>query len=230
MGQTPRPLKQKRRGGDQGIFVLGDGELRPWPGRLIVAIVTHSVLDNVCKLAIGDPSLDEEVCGDWAPVVATGHNLFVSVVDNDLTDDVSFRTLIDRHLNQARACIEGLGAKTVIVGSAMHRQSVRGRMFATEYNDRVDSFNRDMKRVLCRGDMPMCGDLDIWRFRYRLCSLCLVDGIHPNTTATKRLYFRYRLCSLCLVDGIHPNTTATKRLYFSIRLALKNAGKILSCQ
>ncbi len=57
MGRTPRALKQKRRGGDQEIFVPGDGELRPRPGKLTVAIVGHSVH----KLAIRDPSLAEDL-------------------------------------------------------------------------------------------------------------------------------------------------------------------------
>ncbi len=61
MWRTPRALKQKRRGGDQGIFVPGDGELRPRPGKLTLAIVGHSVLDNVRKLAIRDPSLAEDL-------------------------------------------------------------------------------------------------------------------------------------------------------------------------
>ncbi len=59
MGWTPQALKQKSRGGDQGIFVPGDGELRPRLGRLTVVIVGHSVLDNVHKLVIRDPSLAE---------------------------------------------------------------------------------------------------------------------------------------------------------------------------
>ncbi len=124
--------------------------------------------------------------------------IYVQVVGNDLADDVSVRTLIDRHLHQARACIEGLGAKVMIVGSAMHRQSVRRKMSATDYNERVDSFNRGMERVLCRGDLPMHGDLDIRCFWYpkiwfsahnRLHSPCLVEGVHPDTTATKSLYY-----------------------------------------
>ncbi len=140
--------------------------------------------------------------------------IYVQVVGNDLADDVSVRTLINRHLHQARACIEGLRVKTVIVGSAMHRQSVRGRMSVADYNERVDSFNRGVKRVLCRGDLPTRGDLDIKRFRY-----------------TKIWFWAHsRLRSPCLVDRVHPDTTATKRLYYSIRLALKNAGKILSGQ
>ncbi len=140
--------------------------------------------------------------------------IYVQVVGNDLADDVSVRTLIDRHLHQARACIEGQRAKTVIAGSAMHRQSVRGRMLVADYNERVDSFNRAMKRVLCRGDVPTRGDLDIKRFRY------------------PQIWFwaHSRLGSLCLVDGGHLDTTTTKRLYYSIRLALKNVGKILSGQ
>ncbi len=140
--------------------------------------------------------------------------IYVQVVSNDLADDVSVRTLIDRHLLQARACIEGLGAKTVIVGSAMHRKSVRGNMSGSDYNERVDSFNRDMKRVLCRDDVPTRGDLDIRRFQY------------------PQIWFwaHSRLHSPCLVDGVHPDTTATKRLYYSIRLTLKNAGKIFSGQ
>ncbi len=225
-------MQQKRRGGDQGIFVSGDGELRHRPGKLTVAIVGHSVLNNVCKLAIRDPSLTEDLdlsqlrilwLVNWGKlrkfVVSELQSLlldiiYVQVVGNDLADDVSLRTLIDRHLQQARACIEGVGAKTVIVGSAMHRQSVRGRMSVAEYNERVDSFNRGMKRVLCRGDVPTRGDLDIKRFRY------------------PQIWFwsHSRLRSPCLVDGVHPDTTTTKRLYYSIRLALKNAGKILSGQ
>ncbi len=169
-------LKQKRRGGDQGIFVLGDGKLRPRPGRLTVAVIGHSVLDNICKLVVRDPSLDEDLELSQLRIlwlVRRGLNwrklrkfvvpelqsllpdiIYVQLVCNDLADDVSVRTLIDMHLHQARACIEGLGAKTVIVGSAMHRQSVRGKISVSDYNERVDSFNRGMKRVLCRGDVP----------------------------------------------------------------------------
>ncbi len=155
-------------------------------GKLTVAIIGHSVLDKVCKLVIRDPSLAEDLdlsqlrilllvrCGlNWGKlrkfVVPELQSLlpdiiYVQVVGNDLADDVSVRTLIDRHLHQARACIEGLGANTVIDGSAMHRQYVRGKMSATEYNERVDSFNRGMKRVLCRADVSTCGDLDIQCF------------------------------------------------------------------
>ncbi len=201
---------------------------------MTLAIVGHSVLDNVRKLAIRDPSLAEDLdlsqlrilwlvrCGlNWGKmrkfVVQELQSvlldiIYLQVVGNDLADDVSVRTLIDRHLHQTTACIEGLEAKMLIVGLAMHRQSVRGKMSVTEYNERVNSFNRGMKRVICRGDVPTNVDLDIWSFRY------------------PQIWFwaHNRLCSLCLVDGVHPDTTATKRLYYSIRLALKNAGKILS--
>ncbi len=193
--------------------------------------VGHSVLDNVRKLAIRDPSLAGDLdlsqlrilCLKWGKlrkfVVPELQSLlpdiiYVQVVGNDLANHVSLRTLINRHLHQARACIEGLGAKTVIVGSAMHRQSVRWRMSVADYNERVDSFNRGMKRVLCRCDMPTRGDLDIKRFQY------------------PQIWFwaHSRLRSPCLVDVVHPDTSSTKRLYYSIRLALKNAGKILSGQ
>ncbi len=114
--------------------------------------VGHSVLDNVRKLAIRDPSLAGDLdlsqlrilCLKWGKlrkfVVLELQSLlpdiiYVQVVGNDLADDVSVRTLIDRHLHQARACIKRLGAKTVIVGLAMHRQSIRGRMSLAEYNE-----------------------------------------------------------------------------------------------
>ncbi len=112
-------LKQKRRGGDQGIFVPEEGELRP---RLTVAIVSHSVLDNVRKLAIRDPSLAEDLDLSQLRIlwlVRHGLNwgklrkfvvpelqlllpdiMYVQVVGNDLADNVSVRTLIDRHLQQ----------------------------------------------------------------------------------------------------------------------------------
>ncbi len=61
MGRTPLMLKQRRRGGDQGIFVLGESELRPRPGSLTVAIVGHSILDNMPKLAMRDASLAENL-------------------------------------------------------------------------------------------------------------------------------------------------------------------------
>ncbi len=86
--------------------------------------------------------------------------IYVRVVGNDLADDVSGHTF-DSHLHQAMACIVGQWANTVMVGSAMHRQCVRGKMSVQEYNDRVDKFNSGMKWLLYRGDVPMHGDLDI---------------------------------------------------------------------
>ncbi len=92
------------------------------------------------KLAIRDPSLAEDLDLNQLRIlwlVRRGLNwgklrkfvvpelqsllpdiIYVQVVGNDLADDVSVRTLIDRYLHQARACIEGLAAKTVIVGYA----------------------------------------------------------------------------------------------------------------
>ncbi len=162
-------LKQKRRGGDQGIFIPGDGELRPRPGRLTVTIVGHSVLDLsqlwilcLVRRGLNWGKLRKFVVPELQSLLPD--IIYVQVVGNDLADDVSVRTLIDRHLHQAKACIEGLRAKTVVVRSAMHRQSVRGRMSVTEYNDRVDSFKRGMKKVLCRCDVPKRRDLDIRHF------------------------------------------------------------------
>lgn len=74
--------------------------------------------------------------------------IYVQVVDNGLADNVSVCTLIDRHLHQTRACIEGLGAMMIIIRSEM--QWIRMKM-----SMRVDKFNRGMKWVLCRGEVPM---------------------------------------------------------------------------
>lgn len=104
----------------------------------------------------------EEVCVAQAPVIAARHNICPG--SGQRLGRRCVRTLIDRHLCQARACIEGMGAKTVIMASAMHRKGVRGKMYVKDYNDRVDKFNRGMKRVICRWDVPMHANLDIWWF------------------------------------------------------------------
>ena len=156
MRNVPKALEQPSGSGQKGTFVPGDGEMGPRPGKLTVALVGHSILDDVRRLAIQDPDLSESL--DLAQVqilwlTTRGLNwqklrrlsipelqavlpdvVYVQVVGNDITDNVSVKTLIDPHLQQARACIEGLGAKTIIIGSAIHRQRIRGEMTPAEFN------------------------------------------------------------------------------------------------
>ena len=234
MKNVPKALEQPSGSGLKDTFLPGDGEIRPRPGKLTVALVGHSILDDVRRLAIQDPDLSESL--DLAQIqvlwlTTRGLNwqklrrfsvpelqavlpdvVYVQVVGNDITDNVPVRILIDRHLQQARACIEGLGAKSIIIGSAIHRQRVRGDMTPADFNARVDQFNKGMRKILCRGNVSKHGPLDTRRFRY------------------PQIWFwqHKRLLSPKLRDGVHLERKAAKRLYYSIRLSIKNVEKALS--
>ncbi len=90
--------------------------------------------------------------------------LYFQVADNDLDSQQPVKDIIQKYLWQTKVCLDSLGAKRVIISSALPSNSTR-HISPDVYMDRVANFNRQLSDILTVGGIShgpiklCCGNL-----------------------------------------------------------------------
>jgi hypothetical protein len=199
--------------------------------KLSVALVGHSILDDLRQLTVSSESLAEnfqlqQLTVNWLTV--RGLNwarmrrdivpqlmallpdiVYFQVADNDLDSMEPVEDIVAKYLCQARLCVDSLMAKRAILSAALPRITTRIISHQT-YNRRVVAFNNQLRLALCHASQSQ-GPVVLDRFRDP--RVWFWD--HP------RLGGRTQFSR----DGVHLAEPSARRLFFSIRMELREATR-----
>jgi hypothetical protein len=200
--------------------------------KLSVALVGHSILDDLRNLTVTSESLSENfqlqqlstcwltVRGlNWAKMrrdivpqlmALLPDVVYFQVADNDLDSLESVQSVVAKYISHANVCVDSLTAKRVIISAALPRRSTRN-ISPECYNSKVVLFNNQLKGALChsvRSHGPLALDT------FKDPRVWFWD--HPRL-GSKTQFKR---------DGVHLADPSAKRLFFSIRTALREATRL----